>query len=219
MTRAKRKKAFTLIETILAMTISGIVMFGCAVAMFNLFKTLEVLEQNWTLKQHADGVEKFLRNLAMSSRFCDSDKIEEKLRANSSNTIVAAKLPKDIRTSQYYLCFGVQADVPFLPTHRGISPEKHCFLVDDNEGLSLIWQYAVSEDEDGERAVFKSAISKFVKEIYYIFQDDDTWTEEREINTSESSMPSYIKLVFEHNGERVEKIIKLSGMLDYQIAK
>ncbi len=215
----KARSAFTLVETVMAIAVSSIVMLGCCALMFDMVNILEFFERGWTLRGHADGVEKFLRSMAMSSRFTDASKIEETLTANSSGTVVVAKLPEDVRTMQYYLCFGVQEDIPFLPAFRELSPEKICYLVLDDEGLSIVWQFANPEDEDGERAVFKSVVSRWVKELVYIYSDDDNWEEEREIDTSRQSMPSYIKLIFERKGEKIERIISLSGMLDFQIAK
>lgn len=211
--------AFTLVETVMAIAVSSIVMLGCCALMFDMVNVSEFIERGWTLRGHADGVDKFLRSMAMSSRFTDASKIEETLSANSSGTVVVAKLPKDVRTTQYYLCFGIQEDIPFLPAFRELSPEKICYLVLDDEGLSIVWQFSQPEDEDGEKAVFKSVVSRWVKELVYIYSDGDSWEEEKQIDTGRQAVPDYIKLLFERKGEKIERIIKLSGMLDFQIAK
>ena len=60
-------RGFTLIEAVLAISISALVMFGGVALLFDMSKLSESLEMGGSLKSHADGVEGFLRSAFSTS--------------------------------------------------------------------------------------------------------------------------------------------------------
>ena len=61
--------------------------------------------------------------------------------------------------------------------------------------------------------LYKTPLSPYVKKISYLLPDTNGWREEDDLSNIDD-MPSYVKLLFERAGEKIERIIPLSGMLD-----
>ena len=79
--------AFTLVEVVLATAISAVILFGCCAMMFEMVNVVEYFERGWSLRSHADGVEKFLRSSFMNSSAVQTSEIGETLANNSAKTI------------------------------------------------------------------------------------------------------------------------------------
>lgn len=206
----------------LAMSVAAVVMFGCCAMMFDMMTTSERLERGWTLKSHADGVERFLRSTLMSSLMLYPSRIEEVYTQNSSKTLAVARLPDSVSTD-YALVFGVNGQHPVFLSPTKFSPAKICWLRLDDDGLSIVWRHANAEDRNSDAIIYKTKISDFVKKIGYLYPDNSAWKEEDEPDTTgsniasdqqNSNMPYYIKLYFQYGDEQIERIIPLSGMLD-----
>ena len=59
-----------------------------------------------------------------------------------------------------------------------------------------------------------------MKEIIYIYDNDNGWEEESEIDSTETGkFPYYIKLVFVRDSEKLERVISLSGLVDSQFTR
>ena len=217
----KFRKAFTVIEVILAMSVSAIVMFGCASLMYDMVAVSDRLERSWTLKSHADGVERFVRSAVASSLILHPSRVQDVLATYPSKTMCLSQPPEMDSSSDYYLTFGVNGAHPLFVSPTGFSPAKICWLYhDEDEGLSVIWRHANAEFENSDAGVYKTKISPFVKEIIYIYDNDNGWEEESEIDSTETGkFPYYIKLVFVRDSEKLERVISLSGLVDSQFAR
>jgi hypothetical protein len=217
----KTRKAFTLLEAILAMSISTIVMFGCASMLYDMIAVGERLERSWSLKSHADGVERFLQSAVSSSLIMHPTRIQEVLATFPSKTMCLSQPPEMNSASDYYLTFGVNGAHPLFVSPTGFSPAKICWLFHkEDEGLSIIWRHANAEYENSDAGIYKTKISPFVKEIIYIYDDENGWEEETEIDSTDSTkLPYYIKLVFVYGDEKAERVISLSGLVDSQFAR
>ena len=189
------RRAFTLLEVVLAMSVAAVVMFGCAATLLNLANTAERVEGGWSLTKHADGAEKFLRAAFINSALLHASKIGNVSHQNASNTLAVAEIPESAETA---LAFEIDEQTPILLAAERFSPEKICYLSHDTDGLSLVWRHANAEKKNSEAVLYKTPLSPYVKKISYLLPD----------------MPSYVKLLFERAGEKIERIIPLSGMLD-----
>lgn len=217
----KFRKAFTVIEVILAMSVSAIVMFGCASLMYDMVAVSDRLERSWTLKSHADGVERFVRSAVASSLILHPSRVQDVLATYPSKTMCLSQPPEMDSSSDYYLTFGINGSHPLFVSPTGFSPAKICWLYHaEDEGLSLIWRHANAEFENSDAGIYKTKISPFVKEIIYIYDNDNGWEEESEIDSTETGkFPYYIKLVFVRDSEKLERVISLSGLVDSQFTR
>lgn len=204
------RRAFTLIETVLAMAVAAVVMFGCAATLLNLAKTAESVEGGWSLTKHADGAEKFLRAAFINSVLLHASKIGNVSHQNASNTLAVAEIPE---SSDCALAFEIDEQSPILLAAERFSPEKICYLAHDSDGLSLVWRHANAEKKNSEAVLYKTPLSPHVKKISYLLPDTNGWREEDDLSNIDD-MPQYVKLLFERADEKIERIIPLSGMLD-----
>lgn len=211
--------AFTLVESLLALSISALVMLGCCALLFDMVNVVEYFEKGWNLRAHADGVEKFLRASFMESVFTSRSGISDVKTTNTALTLMLAKLPSEISSTDYYLCWSVQKDAPFYVSPRGISADKVCWLVCDGDGLWIVWEFTKPEDADKtEVSIYKSLVSRWVTGVSYFYLENNSWKEEAEVSTTETSMPYFIKITFQRGEEKIERVISISGRLDFQIA-
>lgn len=204
------RRAFTLLEVVLAMSVAAVVMFGCAATLLNLANTAERVEGGWSLTKHADGAEKFLRTAFINSALLHASKIGNVSHQNASNTLAVAEIPESSETA---LAFEIDEQTPILLAAERFSPEKICYLSHDTDGLSLVWRHANAEKKNSEAVLYKTPLSPYVKKISYLLPDTNGWREEDDLSNI-GDMPSYVKLLFERAGEKIERIIPLSGMLD-----
>ena len=214
------RRAFTLIETVLAVALSAVIMLGCAELMFSLVKTAEMFEGKWSLRDHADGVERFLRASFVDSNISDASGVEEKLFSLNSNSLLVAKLPAELRENTYHIVFSERKPHPFYLSASGVSPEKICYLnFREEDGLSIIWHFYKPEIRGREVAIYKTPVSKFVKRAAYVYPDGTLWKEAPVLDTRITAMPQFIKLEFEHKGETITRVIALGSLIDYQISQ
>lgn len=204
------RRAFTLLEVVLAMSVAAVVMFGCAATLLNLANTAERVEGGWSLTKHADGAEKFLRAAFINSALLHASKIGNVSHQNASNTLAVAEIPESSETA---LAFEIDEQTPILLAAERFSPEKICYLSHDSDGLSLVWRHANAEKKNSEAVLYKTPLSPHVKKISYLLPDTNGWREEDDLSNIDD-MPSYVKLLFERGEEKIERIIPLSGMLD-----
>lgn len=214
------RRAFTLIETVLAVALSAAIMLACAEFIFLLIKTSGQFEGKWSLRGHADGVERFLRASLLNSAISDISGIEEKLYSLNKNSVLVAKLPAELRENTYHIVFSARKPHPFYLSATSVSPEKLCYLAfKEEDGLSIIWHFYKPEYRDKEIVIYKTPVSKFVKSVSYIYPEDALWKETPILDTRITAMPQFIKLTFEHNGEEIARIISLAPIVDYQISQ
>ncbi len=204
------RRAFTLLEVVLAMSVAAVVMFGCATTLLNLANTAERVEGGWSLAKHADGAEKFLRAAFINSALLHASKIGNVSHQNASNTLAVAEIPESSETA---LAFEIDEQTPILLAAERFSPEKICYLSHDSDGLSLVWRHANAEKKNSEAVLYKTPLSPHIKKISYLLPDTNGWREEDDLSNIDD-MPSYVKLLFERGEEKIERIIPLSGMLD-----
>lgn len=214
------RRAFTLLEVVLALAVSALVMFGCATTLFQLLETAERIGRGWSLREHADGVERFLNSTFGRSLILHPSRIENIYAQNASKTVAIAELPESLST-QKTVVFEVNENHPLFLSCNGFAPEKICWLKVGDGGMSIVWRQANAEEKNSDAILYETKISPFAKSISYIYQDNDNWREEDEPDdtaqtaaTGNSSMPYLIKIRFERNGETLERIIPLYGNLD-----
>lgn len=214
---ARPRRAFTLAECVLAISVSALLMFGGAALLFDMSRLSEGLERGGGLKSHADGVESFLRGSFSSSSISDSSKLGETLASNSDKTVFVAKRPESIGAGDWLLAFGCAYDHPFYVSPTGFSPEKLCWLEHSGNALFIVWKFVSPEEYGQDCAVYRSEVSRRVAGLEYMYFDDvGGWKAEsalRETSTG-SVMPEYLKIIFRDGGETVERIVCLDNFTD-----
>lgn len=210
-------RGFTLIEAVLAISISALVMFGGVALLFDMSKLSESLEMGGSLKSHADGVEGFLRSAFSTSSVQSSGDLGETFASNSDKTVYVSKNPDTIGSGDWLLAYGCAYDHPFYVSPTGFSPEKLCWLEYKGGVLSVIWKFVKSEEHDQECALYRSEISRRVANVEYWYYDDvGAWQLEPQLRdtTTGSTMPQYVKITFSDGAETDERLIRLDNFTD-----
>ena len=164
------RRAFTLLEVVLAMSVAAVVMFGCAATLLNLANTAERVEGGWSLTKHADGAEKFLRAAFINSALLHASKIGNVSHQNASNTLAVAEIPESSETA---LAFEIDEQTPILLAAERFSPEKICYLSHDTDGLSLVWRHANAEKKNSEAVLYKTPLSKTAQIRLQVLRDSN----------------------------------------------
>ncbi len=222
------KSAFTLVEILIAMAISGLVMIGVCVLMFNTSLAIRHFEEAEPFDLHVNGVENFLRYSFRNSAQITQDDLKKAGVSEMKGTgkIITALPPDSFAGDKVKLCFGVADDRPLFIARRGISPEKAAFLdFRGEDGLYIIWFFLKNENPNSlsENPVYETLISPFVKSLEYVYIDsDDKWYFQADMDTSPASgieaksLPSMIKLEFERANEKFTRYISLVSNTDSQ---
>lgn len=211
-----RKGGFTLIEVLLALAVGMLVMFGCAALTCDMLSLVERLEKGFTLRAHADGVEKFLRGSFLNSVVEDSSEFENVLASNSENTLFMSADLHSPNSSEYFLSFGDVRAHPLYVSPTGFVAERICVLENSDEGLFVVWKFVKSENGDDTRNTYKTLLSPYVTALRYMYFDETSgWkTEDKPLTDASASslMPRYLLVDFARGDERITKLISLESL-------
>ena len=197
-------RAFTLIEVIMAVAISGMVM--AAVASF-LYSTAQAYARETYLNtrdEHIQGVSSFLRQIILESQAS-----EEKLAWSA--------LPDETNKDPEYLKFQLIQPNPLL-TYGKISPSGVvCYLkVTEPDDFILLWRpKLMPEDNPDKPALFKLTITDQISEISYFYFDEEMerWEEDSQPEKGDNGqylMPEFIELTFKDNDGEAGKSIRIA---------
>lgn len=226
-----KRRTFTLIETLFAIAISGFVMVGACVLMFNMSSILRHFEEGEPFDLHVNGVENFLKSALKNSDFPSGmDYSLTGASSSSSAKVFVGNPPDSTLAEKRKICFGVLSDMPLFIAKRGFSPEKVAWLdFRDDEGLYLLWTFVKNEDPDSftnERCVYEFLISPYVEKFEYVYIESDTgrWLYEEDMDMLSSSsiaagsLPNFLRLTFKRGAETIERYVALSPVVDSQFA-
>lgn len=227
----KNARAFTLLETLFAIAISGVVMVGACALMFDMASVLRHFEEGEPFDLHVNGVENFLKSALRNSDFPSGmDYSLTGASGTSSGKLLIGNPPDATLAEKRKICFGILNDMPLYIAKRGFSPEKVAWLdFREDEGLYLLWTFIKNEDPDSftdERCVYEFLISAYVEKFEYVYIEEDTgrWLYEEDMDMLSSSsiaagsLPKFLKLTFKRGAETFERYVPLSPVVDSQFA-
>ncbi len=211
----KRRKYFTLLEILLALSIAGMVMMACSSMLFSMVSLASKMENAEPLGKHMNSVERFLKSCFINSNFPEdtpSDLFGD-LRSDDG-AIRLGQHPDNSSSTKMNLAFGVIKDHPFFPSSNLFSTEKLCWLdFREKEGLYLVWTFIYLEEEQSDYITYENLISKNVVGLkYWYYSDSYEWEVEEELSSSSSNagnIPHFLEVVFKDGSEEVSRIISL----------
>ena len=225
-----RRGAFTLIEMLFALAISGLVMVGACALMFNMSAVLRHFEEGEPFDLHVNGVENFLKCAIKNSAFpSDMDYSLAGASGSAKNNLLVGNPPDATLAEKRKICFGVLSDLPLYIAKREFSPEKIAWLdFREDEGLYLLWTFIKNEDPDSftnERCVYEFLISPYIEKFEYVYiEEDGRWIYEEDMDMLSSStiaagsLPSFLKHSFKRGDQTFERFISLNSVVDSQFA-
>lgn len=116
------------------------------------------------------------------------------------------------------LSFQIRENTPLLSNSDGTMPLENTLYLyfDPDEGLSLVHTSLLNEPIESESDYHRTMLSSFVKDMKYIYWDSETETWEsldEPMTMPEDNytylIPNFIKLSFEYNETKIERIIPI----------
>jgi len=227
------RRAFTLLEVILAIAITGFVLAAATSFVVSISRIWVDREDRHFFEDHVDGVTEFLRasfatagtEIALNtedgaspsvSSGSTSDQNGGLMRA-SDETVGWGNPPGFAEYQDPVLNFKLTTTPPLL-VNLGDAPAIgiDAFLYfGDGEGLSLLWYSLLQEEAEDTDDLRRTEISPLVTAVTYIYWDDrfEKWEEESEPQEGEGNdeflLPRFVKLTFEYQGETKERTLTI----------
>ncbi|MGB0744795.1 MAG: PulJ/GspJ family protein [Opitutales bacterium] len=257
----KSPAGFTLLEVLLAISITGFVLAAASTMVFSVSNIWMNRQESHFFEDHVDGVTEFIQScftnagteiaLEGSDATADADANpdqpedtpengEEQNNGNNSNNAQAGKegtgggssgqsllrrtenpigwaKPPGFATYRDPLVNFKLRDNPPLFVNTDNAPVMgiDAFLYfEKNEGLSLLWYSILQEEAEDEDDLRRTLVSPYIQAIRYVYWDErfERWEEEEEPQEEENDeylLPRYLKLIFEYEGETMERTVSI----------
>lgn len=258
----QRPPAFTLLEVLLAVSITGFVLAAASTMLVSVTNIWSNRLESHFFEDHVDGVAEFVQSslteagteVALAGADApneDGENRQESENGNNNAPEVSLRINREgargnnrpgrqsdasgsalIRRSEDPVAWAEPPgfagyrdplinfklwEQPPLLVNRSNAPVPgiDAFLYfDRDEGLSLLWYSLLQEEVDDENDLRRTPISPYVKEMRYIYWDEDfeRWEEEDEPQEGEDDqylLPRFIKLIFEKDELTKERTISI----------
>ena len=219
------RRAFTLVEVLIALAIAGLVMTAATSLLVTISKAwADRPATRDAFDAHVNGVGRFLAALM--------DKATMPPGSSAQGGPIRLDRPVGFSDADDPLIsFFVREAPPLLVWPRGLAPRVHCYLFfEDGEGLSLLWYSDLQEMERGEDGkpvlededdLFKTPISTLCEEITYCYYGEEgaaaddfkEWEKETDLEENAENgsfrLPAFIQLRFRHAEEDLERVVTI----------
>lgn len=192
----RRPTAFTLIEVLLAIVISGMVLTAASSFLVSIANIWINRGDNDFFVQHVDGVGVFL-NQALAL----SEGTEELGEGEDDLPVVWARPPGYSEFEPPLLAFRLRESPPLLSTLEFPLPGVTAYLYfREDRGLYLLWHPHLVETEDIDD-VYRTPLSPYCKGLEYHYYDEEeelweTTDEPLEDDDRQFILPDYLTLHF-----------------------
>lgn len=199
-----QRAGLTFLETLLALSLLGLLLAGGSTVLFSFSRTFFTLETAPQFHRHADGVVDFLHYLATFSEAPD---------APPGRHFAWEKSPA---TEDTTLAFRIDREVPFFVSDLKPLPPLRAFLeFDEENGQFWLSWFPDPSFTDGERKPRYTLLSPWAEDIEYGYYDEGQKTWEFELASSDNrenagKRPGRIRLLFDNAGETITRRIHLN---------
>lgn len=205
-TRIRIRRAFTLIEVVIAIALAGILLTASAGVVMNTINLWEKSENIASIDRHLSGLDRFL------SVLIDAQKNTQVAQSASGKNIVGCTWTQPPDKDETFPQFSVSENYPLLHLEEKPLPKITAWLYWDSDGLWLISQTARQRNENENYASY-TLLSPLLRSVRILAWEDDSGSWE-EIDTVDSTVlqSRALRLVmrFEENGKSRERVFTLS---------
>lgn len=203
----RRRKAFTLIEVLLALAVGSMLLVAASAMAVDLTRIWWQSGRADYYVEHIDGVESFLRHLI--------DQAETGGPEGRRLPVEWRRPPATSDLQEPFLSLALAESPPALLAETESPPPGVSLYLhfDRNSGLSLVWHSRLQlvEDEDD---LYTTPVSSFVREVEYAYYDreNERWetdTQPQKEGPEEYVLPDFLLLHLTPGNDGEEKTIRL----------
>lgn len=231
--RGSRTSGMTLLEVVLAVAVAGFVLSAATSFLVSISNIWAEREERYFFEDHVDGVNEFLKASFSNAGFeigseNDDASVDEEADTETSepseSLLQTTEAPISWKTTpgaagyeEPLLHFTLNSAPPLLiGLDQSPFTKVEVYLHhDESHGLSLLWFSNLQEEVEDLSDLRRTVISPLVKELRYIYWDEDfeKWEELTDPKEGEGEeeyvLPRYLKLVFEHQEQTKERILAI----------
>ena len=197
------KKAFTLIEVVLALALGGLILVASSSLLMSITQLWIKEEKLDDFQDHVYGVGDFLRKHLKSAQYSP----DSSLPKTQWGTPPRVSLGID----EHYLMFYVNTPHPIFDTDN-LSPVLAYLKLDKYDGLVLVWHSYEKESEKdrGELPVYRRVLSPLAKDwkFHYYDRKRERWevtTTPKEDDQRNLELPDFLEVTFETEDEEPQQ--------------
>jgi prepilin-type N-terminal cleavage/methylation domain-containing protein len=221
----KKKKGFSMVEVLLALTIGGLILTAATSLLITISRAwADRPATRDAFDAHVNGVAHFLTAVLEEATLATLNR--------AGDDVIDLQRPVGYSDSDDPLIhFYLREGPPLLVWPSGSASRVHCyFQFVDGDGLSFLWFSELQELEKNDKGqmeleneddLFNTLISPFCSEIFYCYYGDEDadvddikeWEIlddlEENVQSAKFRIPAFIKLVFKWEEENLERTITL----------
>ncbi len=203
---AKLRRAFTLLEVLLALSLASILMASTTFFIFSMAELWGGGSEERVFERHARGVTRFLQNSFQQSLAARDPAMPGR--------VSLLRTPGQGSFEEPLIAFELMESPGFLVWPDQRLPNVVCYLkLVENEGLFLLWhsRLELGFEEEEPRATLLTPFVTAMAYDYYDFENG-LWSHEAMLRTGEDGeyeLPTRLRLTFEYDGFSLETVLVL----------
>lgn len=205
--RSRVRKAFTLIEVVIAVALAGVLLTAASGVVMNVVRIWEKSGDVASLDRHLSGLGRFLGVLA------DAQKNLRIARTSDGKNVAGCAWTRPPGLDETFPRFEIAETFPLFALNEKPQPKLEAWLFWDAAGLWLISQSTRQKHED-ETAASWTLLSPFLESVSVYAWDAESGDWERVDSVDESVIQSRsLRLRFRFRDGKIarERTLKLSG--------
>ena len=207
--RLRIRRAFTLLEVVIAIALAGILLTASAGVVMNTVNLWDKSENIASLDRHLAGLDRFL------SALIETQKTTQVAQSSTGKKIVGCTWTQPPDKDESFPQFTLTEAYPILQLEEKPAPKITVWLYWDNDGLWLISQ-SPRQRNDNESNVSFTLLSPLLDSVRILVWEEEAGTWEA-VDTVESetlqSRALRLALRFNENGKTRERVFTLSKVL------
>lgn len=204
--RPQRKSAFSLVEVLIAVALTGMLLTGLSLLTFQVMQAWARQADDPLFDRHVDGLRRVLE--ACVAETADDSNTRGARRA--VNAVLT--MPPGTTGASRAPYLRITGAPPFLTGDTyPMGNVRGWLVVEDGSGLVLYWQ-TDNERRENQDATHRQVLSPWVTSMEYKAYNASagSWTESADADAFSSGTSIFLQLIFDHRGQTRYILLSLS---------
>lgn len=192
----RSRRAFTLLEVVIAIALSGILLTAAAGIVMNTVQLWEKSDNVVSIDRHLAGLDRFLSSLL------EAQSSQAIARTEDGKTVTGCTWTTPPNMDETFPCFVISKSYPILQLREKPIPAVTAWLFWDSDGLWLVTQTPRQKNESEDYASF-TLLSPLLDYAEILYWEDESGTWETIDSVDEVTLQSRtIRVVFHFKKDR-----------------